>query len=297
MFQRYPHLERHGTTEVENIEAGECYIFPKIDGTNASIWYDGQLRFGSRNRELSLEKDNGGFMQSMHNSEQLKSFFAEFPHYRLFGEWMIPHTLKTYRPDVWNKFYIFDVAIDTDNGYDFVPYKVYKEHLDKHGLNYLPPLKIIINPTTEDLLHCLEINTFLIQEGQGVGEGIVIKNYGFYNQFGRQVWAKWVTSEFKEKNYSLMGSPEKVNVEHEQRMVEQYVLQTDLAQKTLAKIELVHGGWSSKNIPQLLNTVFYELVTEEMWNYVKNHSKVKIDFSLLQALCFQATKTKLPHLF
>ena len=37
-FKKYQHVERFGNIEVEGIELGKCYIFPKIDGTNASIW-------------------------------------------------------------------------------------------------------------------------------------------------------------------------------------------------------------------------------------------------------------------
>jgi len=35
-FMKYQHVERYGTDEVEGIELGETYIFPKIDGTNGS---------------------------------------------------------------------------------------------------------------------------------------------------------------------------------------------------------------------------------------------------------------------
>lgn len=30
-FIKYPHLERFGTDEVDGINIGTCYIFPKID--------------------------------------------------------------------------------------------------------------------------------------------------------------------------------------------------------------------------------------------------------------------------
>ncbi len=30
-FIKYQHLERFGSTEVEQIEFGECFVFPKID--------------------------------------------------------------------------------------------------------------------------------------------------------------------------------------------------------------------------------------------------------------------------
>ena len=56
MFRKYTHVERFGNGAVNGIEVGECYIFPKIDGTNASVWWDDdllQIRTGSRTRELS----------------------------------------------------------------------------------------------------------------------------------------------------------------------------------------------------------------------------------------------------
>ena len=37
-FKQYQHIERFGTSEVESIEFGLCYVFPKIDGTNSSMW-------------------------------------------------------------------------------------------------------------------------------------------------------------------------------------------------------------------------------------------------------------------
>ena len=52
----YAEIERFGTDEVKGIELGECYVFPKIDGTNASIWADpaGPMGCGSRKRKLSI---------------------------------------------------------------------------------------------------------------------------------------------------------------------------------------------------------------------------------------------------
>jgi hypothetical protein len=94
-FKKYMHLEKFGNTPVEGIELGKTYIFPKIDGTNGSVWlggeqYNGQiqtfLRFGSRNREITnLENDNQGFMESFcgdANDEvysRYHSFLEQYP--------------------------------------------------------------------------------------------------------------------------------------------------------------------------------------------------------------------------
>jgi hypothetical protein len=38
------HIEKFGNTGVEGIELGECYVFPKLDGTNSSLWFQ-ELEF------------------------------------------------------------------------------------------------------------------------------------------------------------------------------------------------------------------------------------------------------------
>ena len=109
-FIKYQHLERFGTTEVAQIELGECYIFPKIDGTNASVWIeDGKIKAGSRTRELSLESDNAGFYEWVLKQGNLLEYLTENPTHRIFGEWLVPHSLKTYRETAWRRFYIFDI--------------------------------------------------------------------------------------------------------------------------------------------------------------------------------------------
>ena len=67
-FKKYQHLEKLGREEVEGINIGECYIFPKLDGTNASLWYEnGTLYCGSRNRILTIDNDNAGFCNYIYN--------------------------------------------------------------------------------------------------------------------------------------------------------------------------------------------------------------------------------------
>ena len=112
MFVKYMHLERYGNEEVDGIEQGTTYVFPKLDGTNAQVWVDpeGNLKAGSRNRQLQLDNDNAGFYNAMIKDDKVLSLFEGFPELRLYGEWLVPHSLKTYRDDAWRKFYIFDVC-------------------------------------------------------------------------------------------------------------------------------------------------------------------------------------------
>ena len=94
-FSKYQHVERLGTTETNGIEMGMCYIFPKIDGTNSQLWFNNGLQAGSRNRHLEVENDNAGFYNWALKQEMFTKFFDKYPNLRLFGEWLVPHTLKT----------------------------------------------------------------------------------------------------------------------------------------------------------------------------------------------------------
>lgn len=308
-FAKYQHLERFNTSEVQNIELGTVHVFPKIDGTNASAWLGdtGELCAGSRTRQLSLEADNAGFLAYLLSREGAKvhEYLKANPTHRLFGEWLVPHSLKTYREDAWRRFYVFDVAVDKrpdeirhegDDKLKYLPYEVYQPLLVAHGIDYLAPLKIIRNGNYDSFVHELAQNCYLIADGKGCGEGLVLKNYGYQNRFGRQTWAKIVTSEFKEKHAKEMGAP----VHAERKLIEEAIasefVTLALVEKIYAKIDN-ESGWNSRKIPQLLNTAYYDVVREDCWNFVKANKNPTINFGVLQHFVFRKVKELKPELF
>lgn len=299
-FKEYMHIERFGNDGVQGIELGGCYVFPKIDGTNASVWYNEGLQAGSRKRQLSLDGDNAGFYQwvktGMHEIEEyFLDPFVFSKRLRLFGEWLISHSLKTYREDAWRKFYIFDVYSDTEERY--LSYDEYQPLLEKFNLKYIPPLCVMNNATYENLLIEVNNNGFLIRDGEGCGEGIVIKNYNYQNKFGRTIWAKIITNEFKEKHVKAMGATIKnMKLMAEQAICDSYVTR-HLVDKVYAKIVTENEGWNSRYIPRLLSTVFYDLVNEELWDIVKKFKNPIINFKTLNTLAIMKIKELRPELF
>ncbi|MEI6297833.1 MAG: RNA ligase family protein, partial [bacterium] len=266
-FIKYQHVERFGTVETNGIDNGMCYVFPKIDGTNAQLWWCNVLCAGSRNRQLELDNDNQGFMEWAASQENIYAFFRAYPHLRLFGEWLVPHTLNTYQKTAWRKFYVFDVML----GEYYMSYDVYKPMLDEFDIEYIPPICRVENPGYDRLVAQLEKNGYLIEDGQGTGEGVVIKNYEYRNKFGRQTWAKIVKNEFKAAHAKVKVTELSEIKIIEQAIVDKYVTQS-LCEKEHAKINN-ETGWSSKNILQLLNVVYYCLITEESWNFIKEHKR------------------------
>lgn len=299
MFKKYQHLERFGTTEVEQIELGECYIFPKIDGTNGSIWIeDGNIYAASRNRVLTLENDNHSFLAWVVKQSNIIEFLLKNPNIRLYGEWLVPHSLKTYNDNSWKKFYVFDVVIDS-NGEDikYLHYNDYKELLDKFNINYIPPITIIRNPDYNRLVEELSKNVYLIEDGKGTGEGIVIKNYSYKNKFGRQTWAKIVTNEFKEKHAKEM----KGGVVEGKKLLEEVIankyITKSFVDKEYHKILNETGQFTSKDIPKLLNICYYELIREESWNFIKENKNPNINYKTLLHFVFCKVRESKPELF
>ena len=306
-FKKYQHIERFGTTEVQHIELGECFVFPKIDGTNASLWMgkNGLIQAGSRKRHLSINSDNAGFYQWASEQENILQYLKENPTHRLFGEWLVPHALKTYRDTAWRKFYVFDVCVDKDESeiihdgdstMNYLPYNEYAPLLEQRGIDYILPICSITNANYEQLINQLMKNVFLIEDGKGVGEGIVIKRYDFKNKYNRQTWAKIVTSEFKDKHAKVHGQSEiKGKKMVEEEIAIKYVTKA-LCEKVYSKIES-ETGFTSRQIPQLLNTVFYDLIKEDSWEFVKEFKRPTINYSTLQHFVFTQVKANLDKLF
>lgn len=290
-FLKYQHVERVGTVETNGIEYGMCYIFPKIDGTNSQLWWDNGLHAGSRNRELSLDNDNQGFMAWTVTQECFIDFFRNYPTLRLYGEWLIPHTLRTYQSTAWHKLYVFDVM----DGETYLPYEHYKDFLDYYKIEYIPPICKVENPSYERMIAQLEKNGYLIEDGKGTGEGIVIKNYSYRNKFGRITWAKIVKNEFKASHAKTDVTELKESKMTEADIVDRFVTRAFI-EKEYSKID-VECGWSSKLIPRLLNTVYYCLIKEESWNFVKEFKNPTIDFKRLLFFTTAKIKETMPQLF
>ena len=293
MFERYQHICKVGSDDVEDIEYGTCYVFPKLDGTNTSVWCeDGEIKVGSRNREISLDNDNQGACAVITNDPRIRKFFDKYPNMRLYGEFLVKHTIATYRDDAWRKFYIFDVVDGMEDIEElaiphYLTYEEYKPMLDEFGLDYVVLMKKIRNPQYEDLLHCAETNEFLIKDGQGVGEGIVIKRYDFINKYGRRVWAKIVLNEFKEKHKKVRTPDELENIIFEDEIVQKF-LTDEFIEKEYSKIKTIENGWRAQYIPRLLNTVY---------DIIKKYKNPKIDFKRLQVYVFNRVKVVKEELF
>ena len=342
-FRKYDHVERYGHQEVDGLTIGQVHVFPKLDGSNGSVWLgrdsraESCIQAGSRTRVLGTPKDhegdeardnNGFFAWAVENAMSWRGILEERP-WVVYGEWMVPHTLKTYRQEVWRDFWVFDVW-DRETG-RYVPFDDYAPVIRAAGFRVVDPLCVFDGPSEEQLRGEVERNTYLIEDGAGLGEGIVLKNYEWRNQYGRQPWAKIVRNEFKEDNRRAFGTTEKHGeFQVEAAIAEKYVtaalvakvranivcdlidehgepaVDADLGSRWLSPSDptlvttiqrQIEEKYRSKMIPRLLETVFYELVREETWSAVKEHRLPTIDYRKLKAHAVHWTKKYAGDLF
>src|ERR1035437_9101650 len=109
-FRKYEKIYRLGKDETAGILEGICSVTEKLDGANLSVWLgDGnEIRVGSRNNDLTANGNGfNGAVAYCNSHEGIKKFFLEHPTKRLYGEWLVRHTLS-YNETAYKKFYLFD---------------------------------------------------------------------------------------------------------------------------------------------------------------------------------------------
>lgn len=321
-FRRYDHLERCAHPDVEAVIFGTVHVFPKIDGTNAVLWCDdeGVVQCGSRRRQLSEDADNAGFWAWVHSDNAraiaVRAFVQQFPHLIVYGEWLVPHSLKTYRDDAWRRFYVFDVW-DT-RAETYVSFETYGEPMAAMGIDVITPLAIIEDPSSEQLAGLRDGNTYLIQDDAGAGEGVVLKNYNWSDRFGRQPWAKMVRNEFKDANRAAFGAGKSQGQKTVEREIVDRYCTPAFIRKEWAKVchavadefgeydvrdadgevprEFIEGN-RHRIIPRFLGTLYLTLIEEETRAFVKRFKNPIVDFGKLQKLTINAAKREMAEYF
>lgn len=279
-FEKYQHVERDGILD------GMVYVFPKLDGTNTSVYLNdaGEVEVASRNRVLNIRDDNQGVCNYVLSQPKFKAYLERHPNHRLFGEWLVPHTV--YRADAWRKLYIFDVM----DGERYLTYDEYYDDLLNAEIKIVKCIDCLEEPTPERIQSYLDHCTFLMQDGQ-LGEGIVIKRYDFVNWLGRTVWAKLVRSVTKaEKKIQQPTSTDAVELQ----IIEKF-LTPELVEKEFSKLAV--DGWNNKLIPKLLGVVWHAFITEETFNFLRKFHNPKVDFGFLNRLAVEKIKTVKSELF
>jgi len=312
VFHSYEKVERLEKEECDGILNGGCYIFEKIDGANAQIYLDTEtqeIAFGSRNRVLGIGDNliSGDLFRGFaawvkENREPLQKFFDIHPNFILYGEWLIKHSIQ-YSPTAYSKFYVFDIYDSIEGRYMGIESHRSWQDLLNLGINFVAFDYRLENPTMQDLMRMLELPS---RYGAKFREGIVIKNYNFLNKFGRQPYAKLLHETFQEVKSKPKApiAPDAIEL----AIQAQYVTEARV-KKIVNKIRMqnfinnVHplalvaydpredkSRLEMKHIPQVINMVWYDIITEDMNDILKRLKDPTINFKLLKRLVFDCAK-------
>lgn len=288
--------------EVSGILAarGKRYVFPKLDGTNGTVWADedGTVHAGSRNRELSIEDDNAGFCKHVLTSDVMKPirrFCVDNPNFVVCGEWLGGKAghIKEY---LQREFWVFDVHHKQDD--DMAPdndgyksYPVYSEWLSDYPY-VVPPMKVFDNSeevTVADIAELAEANSFNLPGGV-IGEGVVVKAYWYRDPWGKYQEGKLVRAEFKADKGKKKVAVDAYDGEIEKAIADDLVTASDV-EKCKAKVADLAGQEFSlkdgKMIGMVIEMAFTDLLQEEIMVIFKKYGKYPIN---LKSLKGQVTK-------
>ncbi len=286
---------------------GNKYVFPKLDGTNATVWADdkGVIHAGSRNRELSLEKDNAGFCKHVMESdkmEPIRRFCVSNPFMVVCGEWLGGKAghIKSY---LNKEFYVFDMKLatignsETEKHFGYLPYDVYSKAIGEYGYQYvIPPLRVYNsdeNVTVNDIAELAESNHFNLPTDV-VGEGVVVKNYSYLSRFGNYEEGKIVRDEFKERKGQKSNKSMVDGLNIEQAIVDDLVSSSDI-QKCINKVSDILGEEFSKSngkmVGMVMEMAFSDLLSEEACVIAKKYGKYPIVFNDIKRFVYAKARS------
>lgn len=295
MYKSYTHIE--ALNKYPDYLIGEIYITPKLDGTNACVYYEnGEVKAGSRKRAINVDSDNAGFALWVKTSKSdeaiaLRDFFVgEYENWIIYGEFGAGSvaTIKRYIPGTASQLWIFDVYNIQEQ--KFISRKDWEPVLVNCGLDawIVPIMATLINPNVNQVVEYLDQNHFrLAEDDPEPGEGIVIRNENYRDKFGKYIITKIVRAEFRAGKSVNKSIPKKLPENLEATIVDEYIVESDIL-KTQAKIALDCGTAefdikSGKQIGMLLNYVYRDLLVEEIpFIVTKRYKNCTINFGELR---------------
>ena len=308
-FVRYQHIVKLDAGDAKGLTDGLCHVFPKMDGSNGSVFVEEDgIRCASRNQKLD---GNHPMTKWALGNPGIVSLLSDHPQLRLYGEWMVPHTIRDYTDDTWNRLLVFDVVTDTgefhaefddDEGHAvldhsgdaYLPYSVYSRLLDHYGVEYIPETATVDFPTESQLMELADTASTYRVKDEGVGEGIVVKRYGYRNLGGEEVWAKVLSSRFGAMKGYQLSRRQKTDGSVEDEIAADSVT-VHLVEKEYAKIAAETGGYVHP--ARLLGVVWKCVIDECLWDEIRKHRNPTIDFRRLKANVERLVKTAKPELY
>lgn len=300
-YKSFVHVLRLNRPEVEGYLNGKIYVSVKMDGTSAVMYCgdDGKVHYGSRTREVTPTNDNAGFATYCEFGDDaqiaaLKQFILDNPNLIVFGEWLagvdgrkLAGTIKTYLNGGFYVFAVFNVAAGRYFTHDeWVPM------LDDVYDKLMRPIAVLDNPTEEEVDALLDKTGYDLPPDT-LGEGIVLYNFDFRDDYGHPQFCKIVRSEYLDSKKSpkkrLQMNPDDL----ESEIAKFYITDAEIG-KEQNKIMLALGedAWvyDNKHIGRLVSTVWHEFITDSLPTVIKKYKNPTINFARLNGLSNQRVR-------
>lgn len=257
----------HKTTQGVLKKGDYITITEKIDGANAHFILDEdspiRITCGSRNLKLSESNALNGFY--FYVAERINPDLLT-ENYRYYGEWLTSHKVQ-YKPEAYKQFYLFSIYDESIGRY--LSDEIVKSEAVKLGLatpEYFYEGEYI---SFEHLLSFVGKSNLSLTPNSG--EGVVVKNVNYTDNYGNQCFVKLVSEAFAEiQKQKLPKDPSQLDVV---MSLVQSVLTKPRVEKILLK-KVDEGELNSEFGIEDMGKIL-KLITSEIFNdCIKEESEV-----------------------
>lgn len=294
-YKSFVHVLRLNRPEVEGYLNGKIYVSVKMDGTSAVMYCgdDGKVHYGSRTREVTPTNDNAGFATYCEFGDDaqiaaLKQFVLDNPNLIVFGEWLagvdgrkLAGTIKAYLNGGFYVFAVFDVVAGR-----YLTHDEWVPMLDDVYDKLMRPIAVLDNPTEEEVDALLDKTGYDLPPDT-LGEGIVLYNFDFRDDYDHPQFCKIVRSEYLDSKKSPKKRAQMNPDDLESEIAKFYITDAEIG-KEQNKIMLALGEdtWVSdnKHIGRLVSTVWHEFVADSLPTVIKKYHNPTINFAKLNGL-------------
>lgn len=197
-IKKYTDVIRYGKSSTNGVikEGDIISITEKIDGANASFRIDKTNPLGiscySRNNPLNEDQTLSGFYGwVIDNILPIKDKLNK--KYIYYGEWLVKHKV-IYKDEYYKNFYMFSIwDIEKEQ---YVSDDIVQTEAERLGLTTTNYFYIGEFKSFDHLMSFVGKSDITLEPN--TGEGIVVKNVNYFDNYNRQVFVKLVSEKFAE---------------------------------------------------------------------------------------------------
>lgn len=281
-IKKYTDIIRYGKASTNGVinEGDYIAITEKIDGANASFRLDETNPLGvscySRNTPLTEDNRLRGFYDwVIKNIVPIKDKLN--PNYVYFGEWNVSHKVQ-YKPETQHEFYLFSVWNEGEEIHKYEDDAIVKSEAVRLGIKTVPYFYEGEYVSFEHMMSFVGKSDLTVDPN--TGEGIVVKNVNYFDNYGRQCFVKLVSEKFAEVQKQKL--PKNPNINNEFVSLVKSVLTTARVEKLLHKLVdegILKEDYAIKDMGLILKNlggrVFEDIMKEESDLFI-NYEEDKI---------------------